>query len=147
MILFYRGPGFIATLSLINYLIISFALFKLINATLTLPGIAGFILTMGMAVDANVIIYERITEELRKNSLSKSITNGFQQAYRTILDANITTLLAAAVLFWIGTGTIKGFAITLSIGILVSMFSAITITQTLLLNIPKLNYFKSRGIK
>lgn len=147
MILFYKGPGIIATISLISYLIISLALFKLINATLTLPGIAGFILTMGMAVDANVIIFERITEELKNNSISKSIINGFQQAYRTILDANITTLLAAAVLFWVGTGTIKGFAITLSIGILVSMFSAITITQTLLLSFPILSVFKQRESK
>ncbi len=142
MILFYRGPGFLATLSLMCYLIISFSLFKLINATLTLPGIAGFILTMGMAVDANVIIFERIKEELGKHSITKSIINGFNQAYITILDANITTLLCAIVLFWIGTGTLKGFAITLSIGILVSMFSAITITQILLLSFPKLNGFR-----
>tara|TARA_B100001094_G_C17758860_1_gene589422 strand:+ start:21 stop:464 length:444 start_codon:yes stop_codon:yes gene_type:complete len=147
MILFYKGPGIIASISLISYLIISLALFKLINATLTLPGIAGFILTMGMAVDANVIIFERITEELKRNTITKSITTGFQQAYRTILDANITTLLAALVLFWVGTGTIKGFAITLSIGILVSMFSAISITQTLLLSIPSLSTFKERNSK
>ena len=145
MIFFYKVPGIAATISLLSYLLISLAIFKLINATLTLPGIAGFILTMGMAVDANVIIFERIREELTENTLLKSISSGFQQAYRTILDANITTLLAAAVLFWVGTGTIKGFAITLSIGILVSMFSAITITQTLLLSIPVLRNFKEKN--
>ncbi len=143
MIFMYKGPGLLASISLISYIILSFALFKLIDATLTLPGIAGFILTMGMAVDANVIIFERIKEEIKNSiSLKASILNGFKQAYVTILDANITTLIAAIVLFWLGTGTIKGFAITLSIGIIISMFSAITITQALLLSISPLSQFK-----
>ena len=143
MIFIYRGPGLLASISLITYIILAFSFFQLIGATLTLPGIAGFILTIGMAVDANVIIFERIKEELNdKLSLKASILNGFKHAYVTILDANITTLIAALVLFWLGTGTIKGFAITLSIGIIVSMFSAITITQALLLFISPLSKFK-----
>ena len=143
MVFMYKGPGLLASISLISYIILSFALFKLIDATLTLPGIAGFILTMGMAVDANVIIFERIKEEIKNStSLKASILNGFKHAYVTILDANITTLIAAIVLFWLGTGTIKGFAITLSIGIIISMFSAITITQALLLSISPLSQFK-----
>ena len=146
MIFCYRGPGILATISLLCYIIFSFSLFKLINATLTLPGIAGFILTMGMAVDANVIIFERIKEELAKNtkSLQASILSGFKRAYITILDANITTLIAAVVLFWLGSGTIKGFAITLSIGIIISMFSAITISQLLFLTFPKISNFKDQ---
>ena len=143
MIFIYRGPGLLASISLITYIILAFSFFQLVGATLTLPGIAGFILTIGMAVDANVIIFERIKEELNdKLSLKASILNGFKHAYVTILDANITTLIAALVLFWLGTGTIKGFAITLSIGIIVSMFSAITITQALLLFISPLSKFK-----
>jgi preprotein translocase subunit SecD len=143
MIFIYRGPGLLASISLVTYVILAFSFFQLIGATLTLPGIAGFILTIGMAVDANVIIFERIKEEINdKLSLKASILNGFKHAYVTILDANITTLIAALVLFWLGTGTIKGFAITLSIGIIVSMFSAITITQALLLFISPLSKFK-----
>ena len=145
MIWFYKAPGLIAATTLVFYIILSFALFKLFNATLTLPGIAGFILTMGMAVDANVIIFERVKEELsHEGSAKKAILNGFNKAYLTILDANITTLLAAIVLFWLGSGTIKGFAITLSIGILTSMFSAITITQSILLNMSQYQLFKKR---
>ena len=133
MIFSYRIPGIIATTTLLLYLIIALAIFKLLNATLTLPGIAGFILTMGMAVDANIIIFERIKEEYDPNAHPKiGIDTGFKHAFSTILDANITTLIAAIVLFWLGTGTIKGFAISLSIGILTSMFSAIIITRVFL---------------
>ncbi|RAP31410.1 protein translocase subunit SecD [Candidatus Marinamargulisbacteria bacterium SCGC AG-343-D04] len=147
MIFIYKTPGIISCISLITYIIISFSLFKFLNATLTLPGIAGFILTMGMAVDANVIIFERIQEEINtEKGLKKAIINGFNKAYYTILDANITTLIAAIVLFWLGTGSIKGFAITLSIGILVSMFSAITITQSILISFPQIKLFKKKDI-
>jgi preprotein translocase subunit SecD len=133
MIFSYRIPGVIASTTLIIYIIIALAVFKLLNATLTLPGIAGFILTMGMAVDANIIIFERIKEEYDPKIHPKiSIDAGFKNAFRTILDANITTLIAAIVLFWLGTGTIKGFAVSLSIGILTSMFSAIIITRSFL---------------
>jgi len=130
MLLVYRVSGFFAGLALISYCILTLACFKVVGATLTLPGIAGFILTMGMAVDANVIIFERIKEERASGvPLLTAIESGFKRAFKTILDANVTTLIAAIVLFWLGTGPIKGFAVTLSIGILVSMFSAITITQ------------------
>jgi protein-export membrane protein SecD len=104
-----------------------------IKATLTLPGIAGLILSIGMAVDANVIIFERLKEELRNGkSLRAAIDAGFSRAFRTILDSNVTTLIAAAVLFYFGTGPIKGFAVTLSIGILSSMFTAVVVTKLLL---------------
>ena len=119
MILFYKLPGFVSCLSLISYVIILFGSLKLLNATLTLPGIAGIILTMGMAVDANIIIFERIKEEKENNNdITSIIKYGFHRASRTILDANITTLVAALVLFWIGTGPIRGFAVTLSLGFL-----------------------------
>ncbi len=144
MIVTYRLPGLISSLALISYSLLAFSLFKLLNATLTLPGIAGFILTIGMAVDANVIIFERIKEEMKKETIQKhAIVNGFNKAYITILDANITTLIAAIVLFWLGTGTVKGFAVALTIGITVSMFSAITITKLLLLSFTNQKLFKN----
>jgi preprotein translocase subunit SecD len=134
MIAVYRLPGLLASIALGTYLLMSLAVLKLFGATLTLPGIAGFILTMGMAVDANVIIFERIKEEMSGNvSIKKALHQGFERAFKTIIDANITTLVAAFVLFWLGTGSIKGFAITLSVGILVSMYSSIVLTKLLLL--------------
>ena len=106
------------------------AILSLLQATLTLPGIAGIVLTVGMAVDANVLIFERIREELRNgNSPQASIHAGYEKAFSTITDANITTLLAAIVLFSLGTGPVKGFAVTLSIGIITSMFTAIVGTR------------------
>jgi len=144
----YRFAGFLSILALACYLIFTVSLFKLLGVTLTLPGIAGLILTMGMAVDANIIIFERIKEEISNNaSQLKAIENGFDKAYITILDANITTLIAAIVLFWLGTGSIKGFAVALSIGICMSMFSAITITKLLLLTFSKKSLFKTRTLK
>lgn len=134
MVLIYRLPGFLSSITLGAYVLLSIALLKLFGATLTLPGIAGFILTMGMAVDANVIIFERIKEEYTGNtSLIKALHLGFDRAFTTIMDSNITTLVAAFVLFWLGTGSIKGFAVTLSIGILVSMYSSIILTKLILL--------------
>jgi preprotein translocase subunit SecD len=104
-----------------------------IKATLTLPGIAGIILTIGMAVDANILIFERIKEELRlEKTFRASIDAGFSKAFRTIFDANVTTLIAALALFYFGSGPIKGFAVTLSIGILASMFTAIVVTKIIL---------------
>ncbi|HAA89439.1 MAG: Protein translocase subunit SecD [Thermoanaerobacterales bacterium 50_218] len=133
MIAYYRVPGLIADLSLVVYGLLVAGIFLLIKATLTLPGIAGFILSIGMAVDANIIIYERIKEELRAGkTLRAAIDAGFQHAFRAILDANVTTLIAAAVLYYFGSGPIRGFAVTLSIGILTSMFTAITFTRYLL---------------
>ncbi len=133
MLLYYRVPGIIANISLVLYTLIVLGVLAGINATLTLPGIAGILLSIGMCVDANIIIYERIKEELRNGkSLRAGIDAGFSRAFWTIFDSNVTTLIAAAVLFYLGTGTIKGFAVTLSIGILCSMFTAITFTRFVL---------------
>ncbi len=133
MIFYYRLPGFLADIALVLYLFIVLGALALLKATLTLPGIAGFLLSIGMAVDANVIIFERLKEELRDGKTLKSaIDASFNRAFSAILDSNVTTIIAAATLFWLGTGTIKGFAITLSLGILASMFSAIVITRMLL---------------
>jgi len=133
MILIYGTFGFLANISLIANLFIIISLLGTIGATLTLPGIAGIVLTIGMAVDANVLIFERIKEELTKNSkVLVSVKNGFEKAISTILDANVTTLIASLILFVFGSGPIKGFAITLSLGILASMFTAIMFTNFLI---------------
>jgi preprotein translocase subunit SecD len=133
LIAYYRLPGLIASVSLFVYTMLVLGIMAALNATLTLPGIAGFILSIGMVVDSNVIIYERLKEELREgNSLRRSVEAGFSRAFTTIFDSNATTLLAAAVLYYLGTAPIRGFAITLSIGILVSMFTAVTFTRFLL---------------
>ena len=130
MVVYYKGFGIIADIALTANLIIIVAVLSLLQATLTLPGIAGIVLTVGMAVDANVLIFERIKEELKiGNSPQASIHSGYEKAFSTITDANVTTLLAAIVLFTLGTGPVKGFAITLSIGILTSMFTAIVGTR------------------
>lgn len=133
MIIYYRIPGVIATIALCLYaLIIVFAMIGF-NATLTLPGIAGIVISLGMAVDANVIIFERLKEEMRNGkSLRSSINGGFHRAMGTIIDSNVTTFIAAIVLFGFGEGPIKGFAVTLMIGIIASMFTAVLVTKTLL---------------
>ena len=133
MALWYRVFGLIANLALAANLVLIVALLSMLQATLTLPGIAGIVLTVGMAVDANVLIFERIREELRAgNSPQASINAGYGKAFSTIADANITTLIAAVVLFGFGTGSIKGFAVTLSLGILTSMFTAIMGTRAII---------------
>ncbi len=133
MAIYYRVFGLVANLALTFNLVIIVALLSLLQATLTLPGIAGIVLTVGMAVDANVLIFERIREELRiGNSPQASIQAGYEKAFSTIADANITTLIAAVVLLSFGTGPIKGFAVTLSIGILTSMFTAIMGTRAVI---------------
>ena len=133
MILIYGTFGIIANISLIANLFIIISLLGTIGATLTLPGIAGIVLTIGMAVDANVLIFERIKEELSKNNkVLVSVKNGFEKAISTILDANVTTLIASLILFVFGSGPIKGFSITLSLGILASMFTAIIFTNFLI---------------
>jgi preprotein translocase subunit SecD len=130
--LYYRMFGLVSDAALIGNMILIIAALSMLQATLTLPGIAGIILTIGMAVDANVLIFERIREELKLgNSPQAAINTGFSKAFSTILDANVTTLIAAIVLFGFGTGPIKGFAVTLSIGILTSMFSALMVTRGL----------------
>ena len=130
MVMYYKLSGLITNLALILNLLILLGMMAYFRATLTLPGIAGIILTIGMAVDANVLIFERIREELRGGKTVRvSIDSGYQKAFRTILDSNITTLIAAAFLFQFGTGPVKGFAVTLSLGILISMFTAIVVTH------------------
>ena len=133
MLLYYRAPGIIADISLILYVVLVLGTFSAINATLTLAGIAGFLLTVGMAVDANVLIFERIKEELKTGkSIKSSVDAGFHRALSSILDSNITTIIAALVLYTIGTGAVKGFALTLMIGITISVFTALTSTKFLL---------------
>ena len=132
MILIYGAFGFIANISLIANLFIIIALLGTIGATLTLPGIAGIVLTIGMAVDANVLIFERIKEENTKNKkIYETIKKGFDRALSTILDANITSLIASLLLFVFGSGPIKGFSITLSLGVIASMFTALMLTNLL----------------
>ncbi|MDZ8055225.1 MAG: protein translocase subunit SecD [Aulosira sp. ZfuVER01] len=133
MVVYYRLPGLIADLSLIIYSLLTWACFALLGVTLTLPGIAGFILSIGMAVDANVLIFERTREELKAGkSLYRSVESGFYRAFSSILDSNVTTWIACAALFWLGSGLVKGFALTLALGVAVSMFTAITCSRTLL---------------
>lgn len=133
MALYYRIPGLIADLALTVYIMLTLLIFVGINATLTLPGIAGLLLSIGMAVDANVLIFERIKEELKLGkSLKTAIDQGFSRAFSSIFDGNITTLIAAFTLNFLGTGSVKGFALTLIIGVICSMFTAITVTRFLL---------------
>src|SRR5690606_15801459 len=133
MLLVYRLPGLAANLALVLYGIIVLVTLAGINATLTLPGIAGIILSVGMAVDANVVIFERIREELQAGSTVRAaIDVGFRNALSAILDANVTTLIAAAALAWRGTGPVRGFAVTLSIGVIASMITAVFVTRFLL---------------
>lgn len=133
IILFYRLPGFLAAVSLIFYAVFILALFKLIPITLTLAGIGGFILSIGMAVDANVLIFSRMREELEEGrTFSQSVSEGFRRAWPSIRDGNLTTLIVAIILFFLGSSFVKGFALTLFLGILLSMFSAIFITRNFL---------------
>jgi protein-export membrane protein SecD len=147
MIIYYRGAGLLATLALMLNLIMVIAVLAGLNATLTLPGIAGLILTVGMAVDANVIIFERIREELDLGkTVRAAIESGYERAFITILDANVTTLIAAFVLAWVGSGPIKGFAVTLSTGIICSMFTAIFVTRTVFMFFSDRKPLKSLSI-
>lgn len=133
MVLYYRLPGIIADISLIIYGLLTLACFALLGVTLTLPGIAGFILSIGMAVDANVLIFERTREELQAGkTLYRSVESGFYRAFSSILDGNVTTVIACLALFWLGTGLVKGFAVTLGLGVMISMFTALTCSRTFL---------------
>ena len=133
MLVFYRLPGLLSVIALAIYTVLALAIFEIIPITMTLAGVAGFILSIGMAVDANILIFERTKEELRKGkSLNTAIENGFIRAWASIRDSNISSIITCIILAWFGTSIIKGFAITLAIGILVSMFSAITLTRTFL---------------
>jgi len=133
MVAYYRLPGVIANIALLIYALLTWAAFVLLGVTLTLPGIAGFVLSIGMAVDANVLIFERTREELRAGkSLYRSVESGFYRAFSSILDGNVTTVIACAALFWLGAGLVKGFAVTLALGVAVSMFTALTCSRSLL---------------
>ncbi|MBI3633485.1 MAG: protein translocase subunit SecD [Candidatus Vogelbacteria bacterium] len=133
LIVWYRLPGLLATISLSIYVVIMLSIFKLIGVTLTAAGIAGFILTIGMAVDANILIFERIKEELSNGRvLEDAIREGFWRAWESIRDSNLSTIITSIILFWFGTSLIRGFALTLAIGVAASMFTAITVTRTIL---------------
>jgi preprotein translocase subunit SecD len=151
MVVYYRLPGAIADLALLIYATITFALFSILGVTLSLPGIAGFILSIGMAVDANVLIFERTKEELNAGrTLYKSVEAGFNRAWASILDGHVTSLIACGALFWLGAGLVKGFAVTLAVGIAVSLFTAITCSRAFLLvaiSIPSLRKPHLFGVK
>jgi len=133
MLVFYRLPGLVSVLALCLYTLVNLAIYKIFSITLTLAGVAGFILSIGMAVDANVLIFERLKEEMKSGrDLADSVEEGFKRAWTSIRDSNISSLITCVVLYWLGTSLVKGFALTLAIGVLTSMFSAITVTRTLL---------------
>ena len=133
MVLAYFTFGLFAVAALTVNIVLLFALMSIIGATLTLPGIAGVVLTLGMAVDANVLIYERMREEYNNGrTLLNSLSSGFSQAFMTILDSNVTTVIAGLLLYFLGTGPVKGFAVTLVLGLMTSMFSAVMITRLLI---------------
>lgn len=146
MLIVYRGFGIIADLALILYIIIDLVLMVFLNVTLTLPGIAGLILSVGMAVDANVIIFERIKDESRSGkSMNAAIDSGFKRAMATIIDANVTTLIAGFVLYFMGDGTVQGFAVTLVMGIFISMLTAIFVTRHLIKLVIGSNLLPNQG--
>ena len=151
MIFYYRLPGVIADIALVIYGLILFALFKTIPVTLTLAGIAGFILSIGMAVDANILIFERTKEELKAGrNLFTAINSGFDRAWTSIFDSNMTTILTCLILYFLGTSVVKGFALTLALGVLVSMFTATTVTKNfmhLIFGTGELKYPALFGLK
>ncbi|QSZ26726.1 protein translocase subunit SecD [Aceticella autotrophica] len=140
MIAFYRLPGVIADISLGIYILINFILFALLHVTLDLPGIAGMLLSIGIAADASILVFERMKEELRAGkSIRASLDYGFKKGFVTVFDSNINTLIAAFVLFFMGAGTVKGFALTLIIGVIASMFTAMTVSRFLLKTLVEMN--------
>ena len=151
MVAYYRLPGAIAVIALLYYTALTYALFRLVPVTLTLAGVAGFILSIGMAVDANVLTFERLKEELRSGkSLRAAVEAGRVRAFPSILYSNLATILTAGILFWFGTGTVKGFALTLAIGVAVSFFTAVIVTQMLLhaaIEIPSLRSRRLYGVE
>jgi len=133
MLIYYRLPGLVAAFALIYYTLVMYAIFRLVPVTLTLAGIAGFVLSVGMAVDANILIFERMKEELRiGKSLPAAVEAGFNRAWNSILDSNVSSLITATILYALGSSVIRGFALVLILGVLVSMFSAIVVTRTIL---------------
>ncbi len=154
LILWYRVPGIVATVALAIYIAIMLAIFKLIPVTLTAAGIAGFILSIGMAVDANILIFERMKEELMKGKdIADAMHDGFARAWLSIRDSNVSSIISATILFWFGTSLVKGFALTLGLGVLISMFSAITVTRMFLYSLGThgsgkvLRFFFGSGLK
>jgi preprotein translocase subunit SecD len=130
MIAYYRLSGFVANFALVLNIVLLLAALAGFGATLTVPGLAGIVLTIGMAVDANVLIYERIREELRNGKTTKAaLDTGYSRAFMTIFDSNLTTIISAIFLFQFGTGPVKGFAVTLTIGLLANMFTAVAVTR------------------
>ena len=147
MVAYYRLPGVIAVLALLYYTALTYAIFRLVPVTLTLAGVAGFILSIGMAVDANVLTFERLKEELRSGkSLRNAVEEGRRRAYPSILYSNLATILTAGILFWFGTGTVKGFALTLGIGVAVSFFTAVIVTQMLLHGVIEFAALRRRAL-
>lgn len=139
MLFWYRLPGVVATAALLMYVVVMLALFQLIPVTLTAAGLAGFVLSLGMAVDANVLVFERMKEEYRSGKDSReSATIGFSRAWSAIRDGNITSLLSAIILFWFGTSMVKGFALVFGMGVIVSMLTALLVTRTLLIALPSI---------
>ncbi|NFE73261.1 protein translocase subunit SecF [Clostridium botulinum] len=151
MILYYRVPGLLASIALTLYIAITLLIFTEIGVTLTLPGIAALLLTIGMAVDANVLIFERIREELKRGiSVKTSVKKGFENALSSIVDSNVTTILAGLILYFLGSGTVKGFAVTLMIGIVVSLFTSLVVTKLLVnlsVDIGLLKKLSNFGVK
>lgn len=144
MLLFYRLSGVVANIALLVYVLLLLGVLKVLEATMTLPGIAGIILSMGVAVDANVLIFERFKEEFRSGkTLRAAMDAGFHRAFGTILDANVSVMITAAVLFLLGSGPIKGFAVTLGLGVVISMFTAITVSRSLLRMLIHANVVKN----
>jgi preprotein translocase subunit SecD len=141
MIAYYRLPGVLAAIALIFYTLVVYAVFRVIHVTLTLAGVAAFILSIGMAVDANILIFERMKEEIRAGkTLGPAIEAGFNRAWSSILDSNVASLLVAGWLYWQGTTVVRGFALVLIVGVLVSMFSAVTVTRTMLRRVTRTNW-------
>ena len=147
MLIHYRMPGAVASFALVYYALVVLALFRLVPVTLTLAGIAGFVLSVGMAVDANILIFERSKEELRTGkSLPQAIEAGFARAWNSILDSNVSSLITATILYLFGSSVIQGFALVLIIGVLVSMFSAITVTRTILRILVRRDWARRPGL-
>jgi preprotein translocase subunit SecD len=147
MVAYYRLPGALAVIALLFYTALTYAIFRIIPVTLTLAGVAGFILSIGMAVDANVLTFERLKEELRSGkSLRAAVEAGRVRAFPSILYSNLATILTAGILFWFGTGTVKGFALTLAIGVAVSFFTAVIVTQMLLHGAIEITSFRQRRL-
>jgi len=154
MVLWYRLPGLVAVISLLIYIVLMLALFKALPVVLTAAGIAGFILSIGLAVDANVLIFERMKEELLKGETTReSIKTGFARAWGAIRDGNVTSVITAVILFWFGTSLVEGFALVFGIGVIVSMLTAITVTRTFLLSISAdrrstlMKFFFNSGVR